>query len=89
MSNEIVIKTIDYRPCYVNKRKALFHKWAEEAYPVPPSYILPNDKGGQKTYAVGIIEYENGTVAEVEPNCITFADDLISQYVFKERNDVK
>lgn len=84
MNNEIVIKTIDYRPCLVNDKKALFHKWIEYAYPVPPSLIMPNDRGGQKTDTLAIVEYENGTVEVVEPNCITFADNLIEEYAFKK-----
>lgn len=89
MNNEIVIKTIDYRPCYVRDEKALFHKWEEKAKPLAPSMSIFGDKGGQLWHTLGIVEFENGTVAEVEPNCITFADNLISQYAFKESNDVK
>lgn len=86
-NNEIVLKSIDYRPCYVKGKKALFHQWVEEAFPVPPSMSIIGDKGGQKKYTVGIVELENGEVIEVVPSGIVFADNLISEYVFKEDNN--
>lgn len=84
MSNEITIKTIDYRPCYVNGDKGLFHKWAEKAKPIPPSMLISEDKGGQVWHTVGIVELEDGRIIEVYPEKIRFADNLINQYSFKE-----
>lgn len=85
-NNEIVLKSIDYRPCYVDGKKALFHKWIEYAKPVAPSMSIIGDKGGQLWYTFGIVEYVDGTIEEVSPAKIKFADNLINQYAFKEDN---
>ncbi len=87
MNNEIIVKTIDYRPCYVNGEKALFHKWCEYAKPLPPSMSIIGDKGGQLWYTVGIIETESGEIKEVQPTSIKFADNLIKQYFFKNSGE--
>lgn len=72
MNSEIIIKTIDYRPCYVNGKKALFHKWTN------------NDIG----CARGIIEYEDGTIDIVVPYEIKFCDYKLNEYAFRENNNV-
>lgn len=82
--NDITIKTSEYRPCYVDGKKALFHKWEENARPIPPSMLISEDKGGQVWYTMGIVEFEDGRVEEVPPTKIRFADCLIKQYAFKE-----
>lgn len=47
--------------------------------------ILPRgDVVLQKT-VLGIVEYDDGTVAEVEPTNIKFADNTINEYAFNER----
>lgn len=82
--NDITIKTSEYRPCYVNGKKALFHKWVEYAKPLAPSMSIIGDKGGQLWYTIGLIEFEDGRIEEVQPSNIRFADGLINQYTFKE-----
>ncbi len=74
MNNEIVIKTIDYRPCFVNERKALFHKWIESN----------NLADIFQRSTLGLIEYEDGQVDEVVLAKIKFCDNLIEEYAFKE-----
>lgn len=69
---DIKIVNSEYRPCIVYKKKALFHTW------VHTKNLL-----GQE-FEVGIVEYENGQVAEVTPNNIKFCDDKLKEYVFKE-----
>ena len=90
MNNEIVIK-IDYRPCYVNGKKALFHKWCENAQPLEPSPSILGHKGGQLWHTLGLVEVEDGSVKFVDPYCIKFCDNLISHYYFKEefKNEIK
>lgn len=83
MSKDIIVKN-DYRPCYVNDKKALFHKWEEYAKPLPPSMSIIGDKGGQLWHTVGLVAFEDGTIEEVRPCDIRFADNLISQYAFKK-----
>ena len=53
------------RPCYVNEKKAMFHKWVE-------SFQQIGNCSVRKT--LGLIEYEDGTVKEEDPNHIRFAD---------------
>lgn len=83
MNQDITIKTIDYRPCYVNGKKALFHKWCEYAKPLPPSASIFGDKGGQLWATLGLVEFEDGTIKFVDANSIKFCDNIINQYVFK------
>lgn len=84
--NDITIKTFEYRACYVNGKKALFHKWCENAQPLEPSALAFGHKGGQLWHTLGLIEYEDGTVKFVDPFCIKFCDNLMKQYYFKEDN---
>ena len=96
--------TANLRPCYVDGKKALFHRWIDKETPIirinamltekaldriaskikngmiPPS----GDVVLQKT-VFGIVEYYNGTVAEVEPTSIIFADNTYDEYTFNER----
>ncbi len=72
--NDIVIKQ-ELRPCYINRKKALFHRW------VHTKNLL-----GQE-FEVGIVEYENGQIEEVTPNNIKFCDDKLKEYSFTRRND--
>lgn len=62
----------DLRQCTVHDKKAYFHKWADISYIVPPSLMVGGHNGGQVSNTLGIIEYEDGTVAEVEPTSIKF-----------------
>ena len=43
--SEIVIKTIDYRPCIVDGRKALFHKWNDIADTVADGMMVGSAPG--------------------------------------------
>lgn len=94
--------SVELRPCYVDGKKALFHKWAQK-----DDIIVKTDgffvsmrgikeiklykKGGtlQKKYenikiskTIGIVEYADGTIAEVAPTNIKFADNEIQKYAF-------
>lgn len=81
---DITISTSEYRPCYVNGKKALFHKWEEFAKPIAPSALIGGDPGGQIKYTLGLIEYEDGQIAKVEPTCIKFCDYKLNEYAFDE-----
>lgn len=96
---------LDLRPCYVDTKKALFHRWISKETPIIKINAMLTEKalsriaskvkdgiippGGdiviQKT-VLGIVEYEDGTVAEVEPTSIIFADDMFDKYAFEERS---
>ena len=96
--------TTELRPCFVDDKKALFHRWITKETPIIKinamltekalSRIASKVKDGiippsgdiviQKTI-FGIVEYRDGTVAEVEPTSIIFADNIFDEYVFEER----
>lgn len=83
--NEIVIKTSEYRPCIVNGKKALFHKWNEFAKVVEASPLIGGSPAGQIKYTLGMVEYEDGTVEEVLPRHIKFLDhNLFNEIAFNE-----
>lgn len=90
----LTIRKEDYRPCIVEERDALFHRWAEieqlvlkcdyrihsaKLGPLLDVYnstgIVPHELRTEKTKTVvGVVEFEDGTVKEIRPNCIRFLD---------------
>ncbi len=67
----------EYRPCYVNGRRALFHRWENTANPVLPRGVDANDEKArffQYRSTRALVEYEDGTMARVWPLDIRFAD---------------
>ena len=52
---------IDYRPCYIGDKKALFHTWG--------TY-----DNGYTADKLGLVEYEDGTMGCVLPQAIKFCD---------------
>jgi hypothetical protein len=76
--------TIDLRLCKVNNKKALFHRWSDKTRIVEPSPMIGGHPGGVLKYTVGIIEYENGEIAECLPNEIQFLDNEFEKYCFIE-----
>lgn len=83
--NEIVIKTSEYRPCIVNGKKALFHRWTELSNVVSESCLRGGNLAGQIKYTLGIVEFEDGTVEEVAPYLIKFLDhNLFNEINFND-----
>lgn len=84
---------IGLRPCIVeNSVKALFHLWAVKRTPhyeikSPVKGFLNPSFEGFDEYIVAIVEYEDGTIHEVEPTQIRFVDNAMSEYVFPEENE--
>ena len=74
----------EMRPCTVNGRKALFHRWADRAQTVGESILRGGHGAGQLWQVVGIVEYEDGTVREEYPNDIKFVDEKMREYCFGE-----
>ena len=52
--------------------KGHFHIWGSEAY-VTNGYLV-GTTAGQVSSFYGVVEYEDGTVHKVAPECITFTD---------------
>lgn len=68
---------IEHRPCYVNGRKALFHRWVNTANPTLPKGMDPKDERAkffQHRSTTGLVEFENGVVVRAWPQEIRFAD---------------
>ena len=74
----------EYRPCLVNGRKALFHRWEDKAS--IRDTIMAGTIPGQLAATVGIVEYEDGTVHECYPYEIRFCDSKFSEYCFDDRS---
>lgn len=62
------------RPCMIGDKKALFHCWAMKAEVVGASPLRGGHPGGQLSQLFGIVEFENGVVAELVPQEIRFVD---------------
>lgn len=94
---------IDYRPCIVTemdlkrslrkneniirKHKALFHYWNHRSELYGASPMIGGHPGGQVSGTFAIVEYEDGTVHEVEPRNIRFVDNLMNEYVFPKMEE--
>lgn len=63
------------------KIKALFHCWNYR--------LIGGHPGGQVSGTFAIVEYEDGTIHEVEPTQIRFVDNAMSEYVFPEMKGFK
>lgn len=93
LMESVEIRTAEYRPCYVavveycsggktirkDERKALFHRWAN-------TFDLREVKWGMSMMhgyiTTAIVEYEDGTIAEVVPTAVRFVPGIMNQYNF-------
>lgn len=64
--------------------KGLFHCWTHRSEVVGESALRGGHSAGQISATFAIVEYEDGTVHEVEPWNIRFVDGLVNQYGFRE-----
>ena len=67
--------------------KALFHCWNHRSELYDASPMIGGHPGGQVSGTFAIVEYEDGTVHEVEPQNIRFVDNLMSEYAFPEMEE--
>ena len=67
--------------------KALFHCWSHRSEVVGESALRGGHSAGQISATFAIVEYEDGTIHEVEPTQIRFVDNAMSEYVFPEMED--
>lgn len=70
LDSKIYIET-ELRPCIVDGRKALFHKWDKERNLLNQEDI------------VALVEYEDGQVDTVTRNRIKFVDNKIKEFCFE------
>ncbi len=64
--------------------KSLFHCWSHRSEVVGESYLRGGHSAGQVSSTFAIVEFEDGTVHEVEPWNIRFADNLMEEYDLTE-----
>ena len=62
------------RPCMVNNKPALWHRWTTRSEIIPPSALRGGHSGGNITACYALIEYKDGQVEEVYPGCVRFLD---------------
>lgn len=76
LDGKITFSTCEMRPCWVDGRRAMFHRWTDSARPVKPKGMEDEDTLDRyQLHSVhGLVEYEDGTMARVWPNTIQFAD---------------
>lgn len=67
--------------------KALFYCWSHRSEVVGESYLCGGHSVGQVSSTFAIVEFEDGTVHEVEPCNIRFIDKLIKEYSFEEKRN--
>ena len=79
----VTFSNSEYRPCVVNNKKAVFHRWHEFCNVVEAGIAVGSHPAGQIKYTLGTVEYEDGTIEEVAPHKIQFCDDKVYQ-VWKE-----
>lgn len=87
-SNITINQEIEYRPCYVRGRRALFHRWTNSARPQLPKGVEPaeNVRYFQYRNTHAIVEFEDGTVDLAFPRDVRFADPgNFSAYVWMDR----
>lgn len=83
---------IDYRPCLVTEPskkqiKALFHCWVFYSQPYNFSPMLVGYSGGRTSNTIALVEYEDGTIHEVNPIQIRFIDNAMREYAFPEMEE--
>ena len=92
LDGKIAIKS-GLRPCIIRipdkkkqfkEIKALFHCWDFRSEVIGESYLRGGHPAGQISATFAIVEYEDGTIHEVEPQNVRFVDGLINQYGFME-----
>lgn len=82
LDGTIIYKTSEYRPCLVNGKEALFHRWVDISRLVDASPMIGGHPGGTVSYCVGLVECEDGQILEVSPGSIKFTDGLfIAEHV--------
>lgn len=70
-----IISSADYRPCVIDGKNALFHRWEEVSEIVYPSLMKGGHAGGEMKGTLAIVEMEDGCVRRVVPNAVRFTDN--------------
>lgn len=72
------------RPCWVDGRRAIFHRWTDSARPAKARGVEDDDNAQRfQLHSVhALVEYEDGTLQRVWPGAVQFADSekLFTEY---------
>ena len=94
LESTITLRSGEYRPCFVDGKKALFHGWVDENNLVPISPIGGEQKVGgplllckseKETY--GLVELESGEIITVFPKFIKFIPMNFNEYCFEDKGE--
>ena len=75
-THNILINQNKPRPCWVDGRRAIFHRWTDSARPAK-ARGMEDDENAQRfqLHSVhALVEYEDGTMGRVWPTAVQFAD---------------
>lgn len=75
MPNTITLM-YELRPCLVDGKRALWHRWIHRQEIIPPSIMQGGHGGGQVSALFALVEYAGGTMEEVYPERVRFLDTL-------------
>ena len=74
MAGSMFLVGPERRPCYIEGKKAMFHQWINRAQIAPPSMMVGGPAGGQLWDVFGLVEMEDGSMKQVNPYMVKFAD---------------
>lgn len=78
INGEIVMTTCEGRPCWVDGRRAIFHRWTDSARPAKARKKTDYEEQQELPLQIhnvhALVEYEDGTVEREWPNKVRFAD---------------
>lgn len=83
LDGTISIEQNEYRPCTVDGKKALFHRWYEFNDVVDAGLTIGSHPAGQLKFLYAIVEYEDGTIEEVAPPKVKFSDGMCTKKWFE------
>ena len=66
------------------KHNALFHRWHESFWTIGESPLVGGPSAGQMSALSGVVEYEDGTVHQVNAEWIQFVDGMTNDFYFPE-----
>lgn len=82
MNKSKITITSELRPCIVNGKKALFHRWTDRSEIVAPSYMVGGHGGGVVKDTFALVEFEDGVIKECSCVGIKFCDSPHRNYCF-------
>ena len=70
----------EVRTCIADGKPALFHKWCDVSEIIAPSCLRGGHQGGVASDTLALVEYEDGSTAQIHCTKIKFTDNRAAQY---------